>query len=69
MMREVLGMRALFIVYALIGMPAAQGSECFSIQDADHRHACLARQKGDRSYCFKIQSKDLQKDCLANTAR
>ena len=53
----------------------ALGSECFSIQDADQRNACLGAVKADRSYCFKIKIKikikgeDLQKDCLANTPR
>ena len=54
---------------ALIWMPAVLASECFSIQDADQRNACLASSKNDKSYCFKIQSDDLQKDCLANTPR
>jgi len=62
-------MRSLFIVCALIWMPAVLASECFSIQDADQRNACLASSKNDKSYCFKIQSDDLQKDCLANTPR
>jgi len=31
-------MRNLFIVCALIWMPAALASECFSIQDADQRN-------------------------------
>jgi len=62
-------MRNLFIVCALVWMPAALGSECYSIQDVDQRNACLASSKNDNSYCYKIQSKDLQKDCLANTPR
>jgi hypothetical protein len=65
----VLDMRNLFIVCVLIWMPAALGSECYSIQDTDQRNACLASSKNDNSYCYKIQSKDLQKDCLAHTPR
>jgi hypothetical protein len=54
---------------AVAWMPAAMGSECFAIKDADHRNACLASAKKDKSYCFKIQGTDLRNHCLANAAR
>lgn len=62
------GMRALIpmsVVCAILWMPTAQGSECFSILDADQRNACLASAKNDKSYCFKIKSEDLREGCLA----
>ena len=56
---------AMLMTGAVTWMPAALGSECFSIQDADQRNACLASAKKDKSYCFKIQDAELREGCLA----
>jgi hypothetical protein len=55
----------LLVIMATAAVPTALGSECFSIQDADQRNACLASAKNDKSYCFKIKSEDLREGCLA----
>jgi len=59
-------MRALLLVLiATAVVPTAWASECFSIQDADQRNACLASAKSDKSYCFKIRDADLREGDLA----
>lgn len=63
-------MRALlFVLMATAVVPTAWASECFSIQDADQRNACLASAKNDKSYCFKIQEDDGRNACLAEVKR
>lgn len=54
---------AMLITGAVAWMPAALSSECFSIQDADHRNVCLAAANKDKSYCFKIQNVELREGC------
>jgi hypothetical protein len=58
---------ALLMTGAVAWMPVAMGSECFSIQDADPRNACLASAKNDKTYCFKIQDPDARAACLGET--
>jgi hypothetical protein len=41
------------------------GLDCEGISDADHRNACRAVAKNDRSYCELIKNKDLRFECRA----
>ena len=64
---EVAHMRALLLVFMTTAVvPTAWASECFSIQNADQRNACLASAKRDKSYCYKIRDADLREGCLAS---
>ncbi len=62
-------MRNLFIVCALIWMPAALGSESYSIQNVDQRNYCLPLSKNDSSQCFKIRHDELREHSAATLAR
>jgi hypothetical protein len=43
------------------------GSRCYSIQNADKRHLCLAQARHDPSRCFSVRDSDQRHSCLAVT--
>lgn len=46
---------------------SADSSRCYSIQNADKRHLCLAQARQDPSRCFSVQDSDQRHSCLAVT--
>ena len=46
---------------------APEPSRCFSIQNSDKRHQCLAQTRHDPSRCFSVQDSDQRHNCLAIT--
>lgn len=56
------------VVFAKGTAPAAaNASQCYQIQDRDHKNFCLAQANGQASYCYQIQDRDLKNVCLAQT--
>lgn len=43
----------------------AQAGQCYSIQNADARAACLAKAHKDPSRCYAVQSPDKRAECIA----
>jgi len=43
----------------------ANESHCYSIQNSDAKHSCLALAKHQESYCYSIQESDAKNLCLA----
>jgi len=56
---------ALSLVVAVAWMPAALGSECHSIKDADQKNRRLAEARTDPTYCYRIRTQELRNACLA----
>jgi hypothetical protein len=55
----------LLLVVAIAWTTTSPASECYAIQDADRRNACLASAENDQYHCFKIRDADLREACLA----
>ena len=53
------------IVLVLIAPPAAAGSDCYSIKDADHKNLCLATSTSQLSHCHAIRDSDAKNMWLA----
>ena len=53
------------IVLILIATPAAAGSDCYSIKDADRKNLCLATSTSQLSHCHAIRDSDAKNMCLA----
>ena len=43
----------------------ANESHCYSIQDKDRKHFCLATAKSQESFCYLIKDRDNHNLCLA----
>jgi hypothetical protein len=71
LMRTLSLINTLFIAGVLMASglahTAPDASRCYSIQDADRRHVCLAQTRGESSRCYSVRNEDQRHGCLAVT--
>jgi hypothetical protein len=54
------------LLVPLFAFPAhANGSNCYSIRDADRKNVCLALANRQASYCYSVRQSDAKNMCLA----
>ena len=58
---------SLFAALATLLPLSAQAADCYSIQDPDLKHHCLATTQHEPSYCYRIEAPDQKNACLAET--
>lgn len=62
------------VVTVLVVSPAfadssAQAGQCYSIQNAEARAACLAKAHKDPSRCYAVQSPDKRAECMVEVRK